>query len=723
MLDEIVEILKNSARGLTVNQLLRRLSTEVERDEIQYRLRTLCDQSQIKREKGGRYFYFEPSFVIGKIFVKEGGFAFVNTEEDEPSVFIPPGRTANAISGEIVKVRITDPDDKRGAVGEIIEIVEGQINALIGELVYQEDLCYIKPLRAGAPEIYINEEELKAYPDTESGDWFRVEILERPLDKSKTIGRLIAKLGDGDDLSAELDAAIEEFGLEPLYTEKEEKLAARIKQREIKRVDLTELCTVTVDPFDAKDYDDALSVYSKTDKHIEVAVHIADVAAYISPKGAWYDRVRARSFTAYLPGRMMPMLPKVLVTERCSLIEEELRPAHTVIVKICRQTGAMLGAKRFHSTIKVSKRLDYDQVQAFADSKFKDPNCDWTDKVKESVEDLYELAKVIRRWRKKNEFFVPLEAPEVRVLVDREMNITGLKTETPMFSKQMIEEYMLAANVAVAKELIERDLPGVFRVHPEPDPDHLEEFADMVTSFYGVHVGDLRIRKTVVKFLKRLKGHESARIISYDFLRSMQRALYSETPELHYGLGKMEYSHFTSPIRRFSDLLVHQQLWEAECGRPFKSTKICQKEAAHITEKEQVIDEAYRTVSTRFKLHYVKQLMETGELDTLETTVARVTNNGLKLWIDSIGHYGFVGLKDFADDYYLVDPMGKGITGKRSGRVINCGDILNVTVAKVDLLRRDMILIPVAPEQKKLRPSMERRRSKQQKKHGRKKRK
>lgn len=721
MLDEIVEILKNSASGLTVDQLLRRLSTELSHEEVQERVYELLDSNQIKKEKAGRYVFFEETFQVGKIFVKEGGFAFVNTEDDGPSVFIPPGRTANAISGEIVKVRITDPDDKRGAVGEVLEIVEGQINVLVGELVYQESLCYVKPLRAGAPEIHIEESDLEAYPGSKTGDWFRIEILERPLDKSKTTGHLVAKLGDGDDLSAELDAAISEFGLEPLYSEKEEKLAAKIKERPIKRVDLTKLCTVTVDPFDAKDYDDALSVYAKDEKTIDVAIHIADVAAYIAPGDDWYERVKARSFTAYLPGRMMPMLPKVLVTERCSLIEEEIRPAHTVIVKICRQTGEMLDTKRFHSNVKVAKRLDYEQVQNFAESKFADPNCDWTDEVKESVKDMYNLAKVMRRWRKKNERFIPLEAPEVRVLVDREMKITGLKTETPMFSKQMIEEYMLAANVAVAKEMMSREIAGVYRVHPEPNEDHLKEFADMVGSFYDLPVGDMTVRKTVVKFLKRLKTHESARIISYDFLRSMQRAIYSEIPQLHYGLGKLEYAHFTSPIRRFSDLLVHQQLWDLESGTTAKTTEACASEAVHISEKEQMIDEAYRTVSTRFKLHYVKQMMEKGDLDSLDTTVARVTKNGLKLWIDSIGHYGFVALRDFPDDYYMVDPTGKCVTGKRSGRVINCGDDLKVTVAKVDLLRRDLELVPFQETPKMIRASIARRQKTQQKKHGRKK--
>ncbi|MCM8527918.1 MAG: ribonuclease R, partial [Lentisphaeraceae bacterium] len=647
---------------------------------------------EVSREPGGIYKKNQAEYVQGRITVKDSAFGFVDIDENTESIFIPPGHTNGAFSGDYVKVLVTEKDNARGPVGKVVEILEPAFTFLFGQLNVENNYCFVRPIRNGSPDIVIPIEQMQDFPDIEEGDWVKIEITERNSNAVK--GKLIEKVGDAGNLNHELDAVIAEFGLEREYTPEEEKSAGRLRQRPIKRKDLRKENVMTIDPIDAKDFDDALSIHDDSDsKTIVIGVHIADVAAYISPNGVWQKLIQKRCFTAYLPGRMVPMLPKVLVTNRCSLIEGADKPAHTVLLHINRRTGKVEQFERFHSTINVKKRLNYEEVQDFADAGFK--HDEWSDGTKKDLEYIYKLSQKMRDWRRKNENFIPLEAPEVRVLCDHNtMEIKGLKHEKARESNQLVEEFMLAANVAVAMELSQREIPGLYRVHPEPDPETVDEFTANSIGIYGLNPGDLTDREQAVKFLNEIRTLPEAEVVSFDFLRMMQRALYSEKASIHYGLGKQKYSHFTSPIRRLSDLIVHQQLWESECGRRIFNTKKCAAEAAHITEKERTIDDAYRAASTRFKLYFIRQQMDLGNNKT-EAFISRITPKGVKVFIQEYGLYSSIHIKKFEDDYYEVDQNCRYIVGRSSGIKIHCGDKIPLLVEDVNFARRDLDLVPI----------------------------
>jgi ribonuclease R len=311
----------------------------------------------------------------------------------------------------------------------------------------------------------------------------------------------------------------------------------------------------------------------------------------------------------------------------------------------------------------------------------------------------------MREWRRKNEYFIPLEAPEVRVICDHNtMELTGLKHEKQGQSNQMVEEYMLATNVAVAKELSNRQLPGIYRVHPEPIPEAVAEYTAHVQTIYGLKPGDLSNRKNVVDFLNSIADLPQSEVISFDFLRMMQRAFYSETAAIHFGLGTGLYSHFTSPIRRLSDLIVHQQLWEQENGKKILSTKSCAEEAVHITALESKIDDAYRAAILRFKLYYIRQQMDTG-LKQVEAFISKITLKSVKMFIQEFGLYCSVSLRSFDNDYYEMDPHGRHLTGARTGAVFTCGSKIQVELLDINFARRELIVKPAFPENKRKKKS------------------
>ncbi|NQZ56669.1 MAG: VacB/RNase II family 3'-5' exoribonuclease [Lentisphaeraceae bacterium] len=674
--------------------------SQEDKDAFKVVMRELFKDNTLSKGPGGQLVMAaqpkpEAEYMTGKITIKECAFGFVDVEDNDESLFIPPGKTGCSFGGDIVKVLITDRSNSRGPVGVVVEIVSSTFTHIFGQLVFERNKYFARPLRPGTPNVELNAEDVEVIEGLNEGDWVKVELGERNLKKGLVYGKVTEKAGDAGDLDAELDAVISEYDLEPLYTAEDEKSAARLKERPIARRDLRSEVIMTIDPVDAKDFDDALSVHEHDDPNIiTIGVHIADVAAYISPNGVWQKRIRQRCFTAYLPGRMLPMLPKVLVSKRCSLNENEEKPAHTGMLHIDRKTGKMVDFERFHSTINVRKRLNYEEVQEFADNGFK--NDEWADEVTGPIKELYELSRVMRKWRREVEKFIPLEAPEVRVMCDQNtMELTGLKHEIAKESNQLVEEFMLAANVAVARELSNKQLPGLYRVHPEPDPEAVSEFSANAIGIYGLNTGDLNMRTNCVNFLNGIKELPEHEVVSFDFLRMMQRALYSEEAALHYGLGKGLYSHFTSPIRRMSDLIVHQQLWEFENGKKILSKKACQEEALNITEKESNIDEAYRAAGHRFKLYYIQQEMAKGNLQEVECFISKITNSAVKVFIQAFGMYCTIRMSEFDDDYYSVDPLGRFIKGSKTGKQFNCGDKLQVAITQINFARRELKLAPI----------------------------
>lgn len=689
---EILQIL--SKESLKKSQLRRRLcKAKGDQEHFNRVITELKREGAIKKEHGGQLSLQDLETKTGILSLSVGGYGFVNPTDKSTTIFIPPDKTGAAVNGETVEVSITE-QSKKGPVGKIINILESKLDSLSGQLQIRKGQPWLIPLRTGIPAVELSVESVPS--ELKEGDWIRAKLVSRDTQTGKITASLSQSLGNADDLTAEIDAIIDEFDLQTEYSDEAEETASRIRPRKIARRDLTKELITTIDPRDAKDFDDALSVHPvENKKHICIGIHIADVAAYIGPRSKLMTAIKKRAFTAYLPGRMLPMLPKVLVSKRCSLIENEVKPAHTVMITFDKESGEIMNFERFHSTIKVRKRLNYQEVQDYADTNFK--GSPWGEDVCKDVRTLYEFSHTLRKRREEIEQFIPLEAPEVRVMCDPvTMTINSLKTDSPSESKQMVEEFMLAANTVVAQELTSKAAPGLFRIHPEPNEEQAASFMVDANTFYGVSPGDIMNRPNAIRFLKSIKDHPSAPAISMDFLRTMQRASYSSMKGLHFGLGKNLYSHFTSPIRRLADLLVHQQLWNMEDkGTPVYTKDRLDDLAEVINTREAVTDEAYRTTVNRFKLHYVETL-EAGDSELqCEALITRVSPKKMRLYIPHYGMYANVNFRDLDSDFFDADIEQGLVIGRRTGTTWSCGDILQVQILGADFKMREFIVQPI----------------------------
>lgn len=630
--------------------------------------------------------------VTGKLAMTPGGFGFVSVEGQNEDIFIPVKFTLNGMDGDKVKVALLPKreggiDEGRGPAGKIVEVLERKRETIVGELIAGHK---IRPLNKRiSEEIQVSGSLCGA----KRGDWIEVKLLQTENDGYKR-GIVTKRIGEAGTIKSDMDAVIAEYDLPGPYTDEQNEAAGRLECAPIKRTDLTSVFTLTIDPQDAKDFDDAISISpGDNSNEVKLGVHIADVAGWVTRKSELNKEAYLRSFTAYLPGRTLPMLPKIL-TAKISLTEGDVMPAHTVMFTICTNSGKILSSQRFHSLINVNRRLSYDQLQEYIDSG--KPLSDWDKDFVANVDMLYDVFKKVRRLRKHNEQFLEIATTEIRVLCDEEKElILGIKRKNQREADQIVEEFMLAANSAVAEELITKKIPGLFRTHPEPDPDKLEEFCALMTDSFGLNPGALLSRTEINKFLEHIEDGPQKPIIMNSFLRSLPRAMYKAEPELHFGLGKTMYSHFTSPIRRYPDLAVHQQLWALDTGDKLRSNKKFEEFAISCTEKEANNDEAWYSANDRLKLRYLQQMIDENVEQEMfhDGMVAKVTPAGLVVDIQDLGVYGFVPIESLRGDFKHRRSDNK-LVSRHSSSQYKTGDVLYLRLAQIDFVKGQAIFNP-----------------------------
>jgi ribonuclease R len=492
---------------------------------------------------------------------------------------------------------------------------------MVGELIAGHK---VRPLNRRLPEDIPVEGQVG---DAKRGDWVEVELA--PPDQHhgwQARGRVTGRIGRGGTVVADLDAVVREYGLPPPYSPAQDAAALAMRPAECPREDLTALRPVAIDPVDAKDHDDAVSIApGGRAGEMLLGVHIADVAAYVAPDSALDQSAYERSFTAYLPGRTLPMLPPSL-TKRISLTPGGDTIAHTVLIAIDRATGKVLRSRRCRARVRIAARLTYDEVQAAIDGR---PPAHWDAQLAQDIADLTALTRKMRAWRKQGEEFLELATEEIRVICgEGGENVERIERRPQREADQLVEECMLAGNVAVAQELIARNIAGLYRVHEEPDPEKLLEFSIFLEETFDLVPGDLSSRAACNHFLHGLPDDQRKPVIMDAFLRSLPRAHHLERNALHFGLGKGVYCHFTSPIRRYPDLIVHQQLWAADhaaAARPYRQRDRdeCAQLALTTSERERNNDEAYYAATDRLKLHYLKQHVADPEKGLYEAVIDR----------------------------------------------------------------------------------------------------
>ena len=626
-----------------------------------------------------------PKHYTGKIVVTQGGFGFVAPESGGVDIFIPPKFINGAIDGDIVNVEELDEKPhkgrtynkflNKGPVCKVIEIIERTRNKIVGELIAGRK---IRPLNRRLPDMNVK----GTLGDAKRGDWIEVEISLSEESSNISSAKFKKSFGKAGTVESDINAVINEYNLPSPYTEEQKARADEIVVVDSERKDLTSLYCITIDPIDAKDFDDAVSIRpGKKYGEIELGVHIADVSAFVVPGSEWDKEAKKRGFTAYIPGNTLPMLPATL-TKNASLIIGENRPAHTVIITIDQQTGKVLRSERCFSNVRIAARLTFEEVQQAIDG---NPPSNWDSDTKESIATIAQLTRKMREYRSNTEHFLELATTEISIICDDETKkIIDMKRKVQTEADMLVEECMLAANVAVAKELTQRKIPALYRIHPTPTPEKILDFTMFMEDTFGIIPGDLSSRQACNKFLRGLPEDQNKPIIVNAFLRAMMRASYLEKPELHFGLGKGLYSHFTSPIRRYPDLVIHQQLRNSDTGKKLCSENEIANIAKKCTEQELNIDSAYYAANDRLKLYYIKEKMLDGSLSLMEGVIQKITSAGMMVDIAEMGITGFVPIESLPGHYR-----------KRGGELIaiqghnhyKCGNFIFLQLERIDMIR------------------------------------
>lgn len=691
--------------------------------------------------KGDRYgLSGDLNLLAGTIAFRQRGGAFLDVPGSDERIEIRPEDTGVALNSDKVLARLL-PDSfkpRRGRNGrrdwnaanygvryaKVIRILERANSKVVGTLRRSYSFWHVVP---DDPKFFydvIVSDPAKSgvVPPPKENDKVVVRLNEWVQKHMNPTGEIVENLGESHTPMAEYRSILVKYDLSETFPEDVEKCAdsvpSEVSARDISgRFDARSIPTITIDPEDAKDFDDAISLRPAEGGNYEVGVHIADVSKYVKLSSPLDREAAKRGNSTYLVGTVIPMLPFKLSNGICSLVEDEDRLVKSVFLTVS-PNGNILGAHFANSVIRSSKRLSYEQAHALITldnlgeaAAVRPPENYETafsgkDLTELSPESLAALQKMVRtlwgiasgmRQRRMKEGSLDLNMPEFKIFCDKDGYADRIEKIEYNESHQLVEEFMLAANREVSKALFGAKIPYISRVHDEPDPDQLSELRDELEPF-GIECGDLTSRREIIKLLEQINAHPQAYILKTMFLRSLKRAEYRASPDGHYGLYMRFYAHFTSPIRRYADLTVHRcfdrMLWERKIPTAPKYAPA----ALAKTELEAVAEAITRTegnsTEAERESHKIK-LMEyferrIGKGNAFEAIVTSLSNHGFFVDLTQSQAYGFVHLRTLHDDIYHLSDDGTELRGRRTGTTFRAGDKVYVDVESVDRFKRQI---------------------------------
>ena len=660
--------------------------------EVRRILRELEHAGEIMRIRKNRYVLpGEADLVAGKLSIHQAGFGFLVPEKSgEADIFVAAENTGTAMNGDRVVVRINrDAPARRSKTrrpgqrteGRVIRILERARDTIVGTLQNSKNFFYVVPDDPRiVHNVYVQPSKARA------GDKVVVRLEDWQSRHVNPEGEIIEVLGKSDAPGIDMLSIIRKYNLPTEFPkavlDEANRIPRSVEHRMVEgREDLRERFIVTIDPDDARDFDDAIDVEQTGGEGWRLGVHIADVSAYVTPNSALDREARRRGNSVYLPDRVIPMLPERLSNGVCSLNPDVDRLTFSVFIEFDKN-GRPKNARFARSVIRSAKRLTYKEAYAILRS---EPNSE----LSRRLHGAWELASLLRRKRFEHGS-LDLDFSEVKVYVDSNGKPIRLERVENDESHQLIEEFMLAANEAVARELRHRSTPTIYRVHEDPDPEKLGEYREFILSF-GYKVGDLSNRKEVQRFLASIRGKPEEQALKIGLLKSLKRARYAVQPLGHYGLAKANYLHFTSPIRRYADLVVHRTLAERNLSRRSK-IDVGQLEslAQHISDTERNAADAEIESVRLKKLQFFQQQLVERNPQVFRAAIVDVRNYGMVVELPDAVVTGLVHVSALTDDFYRFDAAQRRLVGRRSNRRYAVGDQIKVFVARVDTFKQQI---------------------------------
>ncbi len=744
--EELIKLMKmRSYAPMTLPEL--GMSLGLERKDLPALRKTVAEMlnsGSIAKVKGDRYGASDDlDLVSGIIDFRQSGWALLHSPNGKIIAEIMPEDTSVALNGDKVLARILhrsfNPRDRferrrkkdskqfnnsyEKKYAKVIRILQRHNETVVGTLKRSYNFWHIVPddPRFFYDIIVADPTKSSVIPTPKEDDKVLVKINEWTQRHINPSGEIVECFGKSHTPMAEYKAILSKYKLEETFPAtvmgEVEKIPQSVSSKDIEgRLDMRDKFTITIDPVDARDFDDAISLHRQDNSWI-VGVHIADVSHYVRPNSAIDREARKRGNSTYLTGTVIAMLPFALSNGICSLVEDEDRLVKSVFLSY-DASGDCKSVSFANSVIRSNKRLSYEQAYAlmtsddlavarainppekyetaFTGKSLSDISDKELNRIRGAIRRLWSIASTLRKKRMRKGA-LDLEVPEFKIFCNEQGYAERIEKIVSDESHQLIEEFMLAANEAVARELFDHHIPFISRVHDDPDEEKLLDLREELELF-GIHCGDLTQRREIIKVLALISKHPQNYILKTKFLRSLKRAMYRASSDGHFGLCKQFYAHFTSPIRRYADLTVHRNMsflmkslnmpFASKAQEQLMAKSALEQTAEHITKTEQNSAEAERE-SRKIKLiEFFQRNANSGK--TFEGIITSVSNHGFFVELTESMAFGFVHVHSLKDDIYRLNESSTELRGRRTNQIFKVGDKIMLKVESVDIFKRQI---------------------------------
>lgn len=704
--DAVLDYLRHSRRGPIKAKEIAKGMDVAPRDFRDFRLvlRGMLERGRLYRVKGQRYAVPEKAnLVAGRLAITQKGDGFVAPDTGGQDVFVPGLSLESAMDGDQVVVRVEGRPRGRSPVGRVIKVLDRAHETVVGTFRRSGSFGVVHPRnRRISREILVAQgDQAKA----SEGDVVVARITTFGSGKMGPTGRIETVLGKSSDPGVDILSVIHDYGLplafpESVVSAARDAVSQRRKDPGELRTDRRDLHVFTIDPADAKDHDDGLSIRPLEDESWEVGIHIADVSHFVRPDDEVDLEAFKRGTSVYLVDRVIPMLPHELSTDACSLLPDTDRFAVSVFVTV-DPVGRVREARFERTEIRSRHKLSYEEAQAVLDNKKSiDRQTD------EALRALAALAEILRE-RRKDRGSLDFDLPEGRVLLGEKGEPVSIRVVERLESHRLVEAFMLLANEIAAREAAQKRLPILYRVHEPPPTDKMRDLRTLLGRLsHRVSKGNIS-QKDLQAILKQVEGRPEEKLVSTVILRSMSRARYDVRNLGHYGLASDGYTHFTSPIRRYPDLWLHRvlvhTLVEGHAVPEHWEGPGLKDRAERCSVRERVAEAAERESVDLKKVEYMERHLG----DDFFGTVSGVTSFGIFVLLDDVFVEGLVHVNSMNDDYYIFRQDQYLLVGERSHRSFRLGDRLRIRVARVDKEERfiDFVIVDSTKRAKKHPPS------------------
>ena len=683
MEEKIIEILSDKNKSsLSITEINDKLNLETieEYQRLQNTLEEMTSNGILYySDKKKKYLLLSNSHLLsGKLLMTEKGFGFVEIDKDSKDIYISEKNLNTARANDLVLVELINKN-KDKPEGKIIKVIKRDYTPLVGEVFIEKDNYYVKPDNKKCPDIYIPKEYINGAVEGH-------KVLVRPLKDGNYVGEIIQIIGHKNDVGIDILSFVYEYGFRPNFPDeviKElEDIPLELNDEMIKegldsgRLDLRDKVIFTIDGDDTKDIDDAVSISKLKDGNYELGVHIADVSYYVKPGTALDDEAYYRSTSVYLVDRVVPMLPHKLSNGICSLNPKVDRFAMSCIMKI-NPKGEVIDYNITPSIIRSRIQMTYNKVNSILEDNVIPSGYE---EFANDLRIMNELSDILRK-KMINRGYIEFDSPEAKILVDDKCHPYKIELRSQRTGEKLIENFMIVANETVASHIYYQELPSIYRVHDKPDQMKIQSFLNFLALRGYVVTGKNKIvtAKDFQRILKQLTDKEDSKVLNDLAIRSQAKAKYSNENIGHFGLGSKCYSHFTSPIRRYPDLILHRLVRDYSINYSNKVVEYWDTNlysmCEHTSQKELDSVNCERDVEKMKKAEYMEDHI--GEV--YPGVISGVTPFGIFVELDNTVE-GLVKLEDIPGDYYIYDESGYMVYGKKTNKRYIFGDTVTVKV-------------------------------------------